>query len=79
MYSSSQVGYAVNPVNPQLRRNLMIVFYASRTAARAVSFGSLVDNGPDAPKGQRFGRKVSGISGNARQRRQMLRRVMAQS
>lgn len=53
----------------------MVIFYTSRTAARAAHFGTLVDNGPDAPKGQRYGRKLSGISGNSKQRRQMVRKI----
>ena len=53
----------------------MVVFFASRNAARAATFGTLHDAGPDAPKGHRYGRKVSGVSGNSKQRRQMLRKI----
>lgn len=56
----------------------MIIFYASRVAARAVNIGALVDNGPSAPKGKRYGRKLSAISGNARQRRRSLRAILSQ-
>lgn len=47
----------------------MLVFFSSRDKARLATFGKLVDNGPDAPKGKRFARKISGITGNAAQRR----------
>lgn len=56
----------------------MIVFYASRTAARSAGFGKMYDGGPDAPMGQRYGRKVPGIGGSSRQRRQALRRIIRQ-
>lgn len=55
----------------------MMIYFASRTAARSVTFGKLVDNGPDAPKGQRYGRKLSGISGNSRQRRRAVRAILS--
>lgn len=56
----------------------MIVFFTSRDSARSASFGKYVDNGKDAPKGERYGRKLSGIGGNSRQRRQALRSVLSQ-
>jgi hypothetical protein len=39
----------------------------------------MVDAGKDAPKGERFARVVPCVSGNARQRRQTLRRLMRQA
>lgn len=57
----------------------MIVFYSSRTAARSARFGVLVDAGPTAPTGKRYGRKLPGIGGNSKQRRQALRAVLRQT
>lgn len=54
----------------------MQVFYTTRTAARAAGFGKFVDNGPDSPKGRRYGRALSGIGGNSRQRRKCVRAIM---
>ena len=47
----------------------MQIFYPTRNAARAACFGKFVDNGPVAPKGQRYGRALSGIGGNSRHRK----------
>lgn len=57
----------------------MVLYFASRNAARALSAGKLVDNGPDAPKGERYGRAFAGIGGNSRQRRQSLRAILRTS
>lgn len=55
----------------------MIVFFSSRTLARSATFGKLVDFGTDAPKGKRFARRISAVSGNAKQRRKIMRAIMA--
>jgi hypothetical protein len=54
----------------------MLIFFPSRDAARKATIGKFVDNGQDAPKGSRYARKVSGISGNAHQRKIALKRAM---
>lgn len=35
-----------------------MVYFATRSLARAAQFGTLVDNGPDSPKGKRYARKL---------------------
>lgn len=57
----------------------MVIFYSSRNAARAASFGKMHDAGPGAPNGQRYGRKLSAISGNSSQRRKLIRAIKAQA
>lgn len=56
-----------------------MVYFNSREACRACNAGRMVDNGKDAPKGQRYARALSGISGNSRQRRQAIRRMMREA
>jgi hypothetical protein len=52
------------------------IFFPTREAARACPVGKYADMGKEAPKGERHARAVPGVSGNARQRRQSLRRVI---
>lgn len=54
----------------------MFIFFNSRESARKATFGKLIDNGANAPKGQRFARKLSGISGNAHQRKIAMKRIL---
>jgi hypothetical protein len=54
----------------------MIIFFNSRESARKATFGKLFDAGVEAPKGQRYGRKVTGLSGNAHQRKVALKKAM---
>lgn len=54
----------------------MQVFFNTRTAARQATFGKMVDNGPTAPQGKRYARELSGISGNSKQRKQAVKRVI---
>ena len=54
----------------------MFIYFTSRDKARAATVGRMVDNGPDAPKGKRYARKLSGISGNSRQRKQAGKRAI---
>lgn len=55
---------------------MIIIYFSSRDKARNASFGKFVDMGTDAPKGKRFARKLSGISGNSKQRRKQLRSII---
>lgn len=54
----------------------MQIYFSSRNAARSATFGTMVDNGTEAPKGKRFARKLCGISGNAKQRKQAVKRAI---
>jgi hypothetical protein len=54
----------------------MQIYFATRDKARSATFGKMVDNGPDAPKGRRFARDISNVSGNAAQRRKTIRAVV---
>lgn len=54
----------------------MQIYFKSRDAARQATFGKMIDNGPDAPKGQRYARRLTGISGNSKQRKQQTKRIL---
>jgi len=55
----------------------MQIFFSTRTEARnAVSLGKFIDHGVEAPKGKRYARKLSGISGNAHQRKIAMKKAM---
>lgn len=41
-----------------LNEDYIMFYFENRAKARAFKAGKLVDNGPDAPAGRRWGRKV---------------------
>ncbi len=54
----------------------MHIVFATRTAARNFALGQYVDHGPQAPKGERYSRYISGVSGSAGCRRKQFRAMM---
>jgi hypothetical protein len=57
----------------------MQIYFNTRDAARKQQFGKFIDNGADAPKGKRYARKLSGISGNAHQRKIALKKAIREA